>query len=260
MAVKRKIRFNGEEPNRCFSVMSHKLPDTVAKELPGFSIVSSIADEADMDKHRLCSIYERKQEKDYVRSKNFLYVMEAFTNRVDEFSAGGDTPPDNVTVPYWMADAIAKGFSLYQTNLLQGDRNDLNLDLCFHLDADKKNDYDLFTVTAEKVLNDAYEIQWLFGVSREIAIEAAHAMIDLKLEGKAHFRCTVDSVIYLAKCRKDLPTLKGWQEQTGRTYIATEDQRREYQELLDAYSALDKDGGVFLKLQAAILKKRKSVN
>ena len=96
------------------------------------------------DKHTLCNIYERKLKEYYDIKQNFLYVMEAFTSRVDEFSACGESPPYNVTVPYWMAEAIAKGFRLYRTNLVsEGVRQDLTLDWCYRLTVDKMNEYDM---------------------------------------------------------------------------------------------------------------------
>lgn len=219
------------------------------------------ADDPDIDKDTLCGLYERKQREDYDRSNNFLHVMAAFTSRVDEFKNEEHSPLGNVNIPCWMAKAIASGFRLYETNLRDGVRQDLTLDWCFNLTVDRKNDYDLMTITAEKVLDGAYELQWLFGISRDRAIEITHAILERKFEGKANFRCTADSVIDLAKRKSKnvLPTFVEWQQRTGHTYPATEDSRKEYEELLMAYDNADGEGGVLLTtaLESARSKKKR---
>jgi len=213
------------------------------------------------DKHELCSLYETDKRKNYDRSKNFLYVMDAFSSRVDEFSGAGDTPPDNVTVPYWIAEAIASGFRMYKKNLLDGVRQDLTLDWCFGVTADKKNEYDLFTITAGKVLVDAYNLMWLFGITRQSAIEIAYTMIAIDYDGEARFVCTLDSIIDMAKrtSKNELPSYHEWKQQKGCVGISP------HKELRDSYfrvvmaqttKGLDGSPSPATQLKTAMAKKR----
>ncbi|MDD2898402.1 MAG: hypothetical protein PHI31_06780 [Desulfuromonadaceae bacterium] len=214
-----------------------------------------------VDNHTLCVTSEHRSKEDYNESKNFLYVMEAFSHRVDKFSEGGKLSPADVTVPYWMAEAIASGFRLYLTNLNDGCRQNLTLDWCYNITAEKKNNYDCFTITAEKVLTDAYELQWLFGISREQAIEIAYTVIERRYEGEANFACIVDSIIDMAKRTSinNLPSFKEWQKQSDCTGVAPKIMQDDYMALLKTYDSPYDDSGVSLseKLKAALPKYRK---
>lgn len=168
-----------------------------------------------MQDDRLRSLYEQ--------SRNPLYVMEAFFRRYADMTVGRDTSLDDaVSFPGWIVKPIAEMFEVYYSNLILEGNVRTTLDACAKISKKHKKEFDDFTITADKILDQAYSFMWFFGINRTLAIELAFDFIKARTdidsdgdESMFSFPASADTVIQYADRGGKLRSYDDWLEEEG---------------------------------------------
>jgi len=158
----------------------------------------------------------------YEESRNPLYVMEAFFRRFADITTGRDTPSDTVSFPVWMVQPIADMFEVFYSNLILEDNARTSLDNCAKISKSHKKEFNSFKISADRIIDEAYNLMWHFGINRTIAIELTFEL----MEERAHidsgdgasifsFPVSVDTVIQYADRGGKLKTYEEWLEENG---------------------------------------------
>lgn len=126
---------------------------------------------------------DRRARATWEQTRNPLYVMDAFFRRFADMTVDRECDLDSsVSFPYWMAKPVAEWFEVYYSNLILKGNSRTTLDNCARINKSHKKEFNPFVITADQVVNEAYNLMWLFEIGRTEAIELAFEFLSKAAE------------------------------------------------------------------------------
>lgn len=189
----------------------------------------------------LCYLMDEDARKQFEVNGNMLFVMEAFFRRVDMLVFGEMEDEQEIPIQAWMAKALADGFKQYHSRRFLH-REKITLDAAFNIAGKKRQEeFDLFTIDNNKLLDKAREVQWYCNLKFAPALKFAWQILDLEHDARGdnvnyNFTHADLRTICTEEARGSYPSYAAWHEDKGYAYLAGKSLRESFLDLMEAIS------------------------